>query len=170
MKRFFYFAAVLMMAISFVSCSDDEVENEFSWEEFFAYYEENRAYIREKKAKVDENGNLLYNQLVVSGDTVLYRVLSKSGTTSATPNKQTVITTTLKGELINGSTFQPQMSMELTPSGVIEGLGAVLLKNTVGETVEAIIPSTLGYGYEDYLDIIPGGSTLIFTYTIENFN
>lgn len=62
------------------------------------------------------------------------------------------------------------MSMELTPSGVIEGLGAVLLKNTVGETVEAIIPSTLGYGYEDYLDIIPGGSTLIFTYTIENFN
>lgn len=45
----------------------------------------------------------------------------------------------------------------------------LLLNNTIGERVEAIIPANLGYGYYDYRGI-PAGSTLIFTYTIEKFN
>ena len=74
-----------------------------------------------------------------------------------------------KGDFISGQNFQKEMTMTLTPAGVVPGLGAILLNNTIGERVEAIIPANLGYGYYDYRGI-PAGSTLIFTYTIEKFD
>ena len=112
---------------------------------------------------------MLYKQVVLGGDTALYRVLSKEGTETEKPTSQTTITVTLKGDFINNKNFQPEMSMPLTPVGVVPGLGAILLENTVGERVEAIIPAYLGYGYYDNRGI-PAGSTLIFTYTVEKFN
>lgn len=50
--------------------------------------------------------------------------------------------------------------------GIIPGLSGVLLNIHLDETVEAIIPASLGYGYGDYSGI-PGGSTLIFTFTLD---
>ena len=169
MKRVFYVVAVLMMAVGFTSCVGSNVEEEvFEWDDFFSYVSENKNYIREKKALQGSDGKPLYNQLVVSTDTVLYRVLGKSGSSTATPTKQTLITLTLKGDLIDGTTFQSNSQMTLTPSSAILGLEAVLLENTVGERVEAIIPASLGYGYSDYYNI-PAGSTLIYTYVVEKF-
>lgn len=148
MKRFFYVVATIILAVGFTSCTgSDDVEEDFVWDEFFSYVSENKEYIRNKKALVGSDGKPLYNQLVVSGDTVLYRVLGKSGSSTAKPNKGTIITTTLKGDLIDGSTFQANTQMKITPSSVITGLQAVLLENTLGERVEAIIPASLGYGY-----------------------
>ena len=43
-------------------------------------------------------------------------------------------------------------------NGIIPGLSGVLLNIHLDETVEAIIPASLGYGYGDYSGI-PGGST-----------
>ncbi|MBC8600371.1 FKBP-type peptidyl-prolyl cis-trans isomerase [Parabacteroides acidifaciens] len=168
MKRTIYAAACLMMVllIGFTACGDDD--NNFSAEQI-AYFEKNRDYIREKKALKGEDGELLYKQVVLGGDTALYRVLSKEGTEMEKPTRQTTITVTLKGDFINNTNFQPEMSMPLTPVGVVPGLGAILLENTVGERVEAIIPAYLGYGYYDNRGI-PAGSTLIFTYTVEKFN
>lgn len=168
MKRTIYAAACLMMVllIGFTACGDDD--NNFSAEQI-AYFEKNRDYIREKKALKGEDGELLYKQVVLGGDTALYRVLSKEGTETEKPTSQTTITVTLKGDFINNTNFQPEMSMPLTPVGVVPGLGAILLENTVGERVEAIIPAYLGYGYYDNRGI-PAGSTLIFTYTVEKFN
>ena len=51
-------------------------------------------------------------------------------------------------------------------NGIIPGLSGVLLNIHLDETVEAIIPASLGYGYGDYSGI-PGGSTLIFTFTLD---
>lgn len=169
MKRFFYVVATVMMAIGFTSCIGDSVtEEDFEWDAFFSYVTENKNYIREKKALMGTDGKPLYNQLVVSGDTVLYRVLSKSGSSTTTPNKQTKVTMTLKGDLIDGTNFQPSTQMILTPSSVVMGLEAVLLENTIGERVEAIIPASLGYGYSNHYQI-PAGSTLIYTYLVEKF-
>ena len=168
MKRTIYAAACLVMVllIGFTACGDDD--NNFSAEQI-AYFEKNRDYIREKKALKGEDGELLYKQVVLGGDTALYRVLSKEGTETEKPTSQTTITVTLKGDFINNKNFQPEMSRPLTPVGVVPGLGAILLENTVGERVEAIIPAYLGYGYYDNRGI-PAGSTLIFTYTVEKFN
>ena len=96
-------------------------------------------------------------------------MLSKEGEETQCPTAQTSVTMTLKGDFISGQNFQKEMTMTLTPAGVVPGLGAILLNNTIGERVEAIIPANLGYGYYDYRGI-PAGSTLIFTYTIEKFN
>lgn len=164
MKRSIYAVACLMMVLlaGFTACGDDD-DNDV------AYIEKNREYIREKKVLKGDDGELLYKQVLLGGDTVLYRVLSKEGEETKYPTSQTSITMTLKGDFISGQNFQKEMAMALTPASVVPGLGAVLLNNTVGERVEAIIPAYLGYGYSDYRGI-PGGSTLIFTYTVEKFN
>lgn len=169
MKRSIYAVACLMMVLlaGFTACGDDD-DNGFSAEQI-AYFEKNRDYIREKKVLKGDDGELLYKQVLLGGDTVLYRVLSKEGEETKYPTSQTSITMTLKGDFISGQNFQKEMEMSLTPASVVPGLGAVLLNNTVGEQVEAIIPAYLGYGYSDYRGI-PGGSTLIFTYTVEKFN
>lgn len=167
MKRSIYAVACLMMVLAvFTACGDDD--NDFSAEQL-AYFEKNREYIREKKVLKGEDGELLYQQVLLGGDTALYRVLNKEGEETKYPTSQTEMEVVLKGELIDGTNFQKELSMPLTPSGVIPGLGAVLLNNSIGERVEAIIPPYLGYGYADYRGI-PAGSTLIFTYTIKKFN
>ncbi len=147
----------------FVSCNNDDA-NGFSKEQI-AYFEENLDYIREKKALTDDEGNLIYQQVVVKGDTALYRVLSKDGDATTHPSGTSVVTMKLKGDLINGKNFQKEAQMSFRPLQLIPGLAAILQLNTVGEHVEAIIPASLGYGYVDYA--VPAGSTLIFSYTIE---
>lgn len=161
MKRSIYAVACLMMVLlaGFTACGDDDDSN-------VAYFEKNRDYIREKKALKGDNGELLYKQVVLGGDTALYRVLSKEGEETQCPTAQTSVTMTLKGDFISGQNFQKEMTMTLTPASVVPGLGAILLNNTIGERVEAIIPASLGYGYGDYSGI-PGGSTLIFTFTLD---
>jgi len=156
MKRSIYAVACLMMVLlaGFTACGDDDDSN-------VAYFEKNRDYIREKKVLKGDNGELLYKQVVLGGDTALYRVLSKEGEETQCPTAQTSVTMTLKGDFISGQNFQKEMTMTLTPASVVPGLGAILLNNT--------IPAYLGYGYSDYRGI-PGGSTLIFTYTVEKFN
>lgn len=136
MKRSIYAVISLMMAmvVGFTACGDDD--KGFSAEQI-AYFEKNLEFIREKKVLKGDDGELLYKQVVLGGDTALY--------------------------------LQKEMTMTLTPAGVVPGLGAILLNNTIGERVEAIIPANLGYGYYDYRGI-PAGSTLIFTYTIEKFD
>lgn len=168
MKRSIYAVISLMMAmvVGFTTCGDDD--KGFSAEQI-AYFEKNLEFIREKKVLKGDDGELLYKQIVLGGDTALYRVLGKEGEETQCPTSQTPVTMILKGDFISGQNFQKEMTMTLTPAGVVPGLGAILLNNTIGERVEAIIPANLGYGYYDYRGI-PAGSTLIFTYTIEKFN
>ena len=170
MKRSIYAVIsliMMVMAVGFTACGDDDNKG-FSAEQI-AYFEKNLEFIREKKVLKGDDGELLYKQVVLGGDTALYRVLGKEGEETQCPTSQTPVTMILKGDFISGQNFQKEMTMTLTPAGVVPGLGAILLNNTIGERVEAIIPANLGYGYYDYGGI-PAGSTLIFTYTIEKFN
>ena len=47
---------------------------------------------------------------------------------------QTPVTMILKGDFISGQNFQKEMTMTLTPAGVVPGLGAILLNNTIGSS------------------------------------
>lgn len=167
MKRSICVVACMMaMVLSFIACSKDD--EGFS-EEQLAYFEKNREFIREKKELKGADGTPLYKQLIVSGDTTLYRVLSKVGDETKYPTSQTKIDLILKGDLINGSNFQKEMEMSYAPAQLILGLQKILLENSLGETVEAIIPATLAYGYWNDQPVL-AGSTLIFTYTLKKFN
>lgn len=156
----------VIMVMGFTSCGDDD-ELQFS-EEQLAYINKNKEYIWEKKAEKDENGELKYKQVVLGGDTALYRIIKKENEWTTKPSATSVVyLLDLEGKFIDGQVFQNKLEKSDFPmNGIIPGLSGILLNIHLDETVEAIIPASLGYGYRDDRDI-PGGSTLIFTFTLD---
>lgn len=145
---------MLIIASVFSACSDDE-----------KYVKDNTTFFQQKMTEKGTDGELLYKQVEIGGQVALYRIIKKEGNATSTPTLDTKVTMTLKGNLINGKNFQPEMEMTFAPRELIPGLAYVMVKTCIGETVEAILPSSLGYGSNDN-GPIPGGSTLIFTYTM----
>ena len=142
----YVWSLLVIMMMGLTSCGDDD-ELQFS-EEQLAYINKNKEYIWEKKTEKDEMGELRYKQVVLGGDTALYLL-------------------GLEGKFIDGQVFQKKLDRSsFSMNGIIPGLSGVLLNIHLDETVEAIIPASLGYGYGDYSGI-PGGSTLIFTFTLD---
>lgn len=162
--------------VCMVTCSDHDDGIYFLWgddelqfsEEQLAYINKNKEYIWEKKAEKDENGELKYKQVVIGGDTALYRIIQKENEWTTTPSATSVVyLLDLEGKYIDGKVFQKKLDRSsFSMNGIIPGLSGVLLNIHLDETVEAIIPASLGYGYGDYSGI-PGGSTLIFTFTLD---
>ena len=56
--------------------------------------------------------------------------------------------------------------MKFSADQLILGLRGVILDTSVGDSIEAILPASLGYGYMNN-GSIPAGSTLIFKYRVE---
>lgn len=163
MKTLFsYFPILMSLIVCLASCDSDD--DKLTAEEI-AYIERNEAYIEEKTLEKDEAGDLLYQRIEYGGYTVLYRILEKEGEDMTPITVEDRVYLQLKGEHINGQTFQPDAEMDFYPSQVVSGLALVLLEAHKGEKVEAIIPAALGYGLNDK-NGIPKGSTLIFTFTI----
>ena len=152
----YVWSLLVIMMMGFTSCGDDELQ--FS-EEQLAYINKNKEYIWEKKTEKDEKGELRYKQVVLGGDTALYRIIRKENEWTTTPSAISVVyLLDLEGKYIDGQVFQKKLDRSsFSMNGIIPGLD---------ETVEAIIPASLGYGYGDYSGI-PGGSTLIFTFTLD---
>ncbi|MDH6534609.1 peptidylprolyl isomerase [Parabacteroides sp. 52] len=157
------YALLAIMAISFIACNDDD-DKGFTAEQL-NYFQENIDYIREKKLLKDENGNLLYRQITYGTDTVLYRILEKTGEGDSI-RLDSNAHMKMKGLLIDGTVFQQEFEETYQPQQLIPGIALVMMETCVDEKIEAIIPASLGYGYYDYY-AIPGGSTLVFTYVID---
>ena len=157
------FLAIGMIAI-LTACGDDD---SLAPEEQ-AYIDENKAFIWEKKTARDANGDPLYTPIVALGDTALYRVTHKEGEWESLPvASSTVHVLDLEGRLIDGTIFQSLIdSAQFQMTSLIPGLTAILYRVHPDEKIEAIIPASLGYGSNDYLGI-PGGSTLVFTFTLD---
>ena len=153
----YVWSLLVIMMMGLTSCGDDD-ELQFS--------EEQLAYIN--KNKKDEMGELRYKQVVLGGDTALYRIIRKENEWTTTPTMTSVVYLLgLEGKFIDGQVFQKKLDRSsFSMNGIIPGLSGVLLNIHLDETVEAIIPASLGYGYGDYSGI-PGGSTLIFTFTLD---
>ena len=112
-------------------------------------------------------GELRYKQVVLVCDTALYRIIRKENEWTTPPTMTSVVYLLgLEGKFIDGQVFQKKQDRSsFSMNGIIPGLSGVLLNIHLDETVEAIIPASLGYGYGDYSGI-PGGSTLIYTFTL----
>lgn len=161
----YVWSLLVIMVMEFTSCGDDDLQ--FS-EEQLAYINKNKEYIWGKKVEKDENGELKYKQVVIGGDTALYRIIRKENEWITTPSLTSVVhLLDLEGKFIDGQIFQKKLDKSsFSMNGIIPGLSGVLLNIHLDETVETIIPASLGYGNRDYSGI-PGGSTLIFTFTLD---
>lgn len=121
---------------------------------------------------------MLYQQLVVDEDTLLYRVLETSQIDSfpkidsdvkvsmlgVLPVSKTIIVGNKDGNPID-------QTLDLDSPDLIKGLAALLPEIRKGERVEAIIPYQLGYGDRNYSNpYIPLCSTLQFTLTVKSFD
>lgn len=168
----------LMVLAGLVACSDEEeksipahTEAEELW------ITQNQVYFQERKAAVEENGQLLYRQLVVEDDTLLYRVL-EAGLPDSVPTIHSDAKVSILGilpvskdQIVGDGKGNPiEMTLDLDSPELIKGLAALLLRSCKGERVETVIPYQLGYGEHNYPQpYIPLCSTLQFTITVKGF-
>ena len=157
--------SAMVMLSAFTACSNDD-----SYEltpEQIAYIEKNIEYIREKKQEKNENGELVYQQLVKYNDTILYRIIDRKAEPPKYPTSDKVLKFNLEGHFIDGTIFLKKDTMSFAAEGLIYGLRAVILDTSIGDSIEAIIPSNLGYDYQMGTGGIPLGAALIFNYRVE---
>jgi len=117
------------------------------------------SYAQGKGFDVTKHPSGLYYQIVTQG-------------TGTQPTASSNITITYKGEYLNGQVFD-EMTSPNTPawalSSLIEGwkIGIPLIQ--AGGRIRLIVPSSQGYGCEDYYTI-PGNSILFFDITLIGVN
>ena len=124
-SRFLAYALTALFGMAtLTSCGDDDGLSA----EQQAYITENKAYIWEKKAEKDENGNPVYTEIVALGDTALYRVIKKEGDWNSVPvAESTVHLLDLEGHLIDGTVFQQKTdSCQFGMTTLIPGFTAIL--------------------------------------------
>lgn len=168
MRSIYAVACSAMVMLSMFTACDNNDDNKFELTpEQIAHYEKNREYIREKKLEKDENGELVYEQLVKYGDTTLYRIIDRKAETPKYPTSSSNLNFALEGHYIDGTTFQNKITKNFVVGELITGLKGVILETSVGDSIEAILPSTLGYDFQLGMGGIPFGSTLIFNYRVE---
>lgn len=173
---------MMLMLVSLPACSDDngEIIDPYTKEQK-KWIADNQSYFQDRKESVGDNGQLLYKQLVVSKDTLLYRILGEAGKVDSFPDEKSDIKVSIKGVLpVNNTVFvgdsngKPvERTIHPDDPSQIKGLSAVLLKVRKGEMVETIIPYQLGCGDTDSFvqySPIPLCSTLLFTFTVVDFN
>ncbi|MDE5608362.1 MAG: FKBP-type peptidyl-prolyl cis-trans isomerase [Muribaculaceae bacterium] len=102
---------------------------------------------------------------------IFYKVMKKGSGSSASPNRNSVVTVHYTGRTINGKKFDS--SLGGTPPAfrlreLIPGWTIALQKMHVGDKWEVYIPAEQGYGRFSQPGI-PGGSTLIFEIELLGF-
>ena len=103
---------------------------------------------------------------------IFYKVIKQGNPTTATPNKNSVVTVHYTGKTINGKTLDcsrggaaPAMRLR----DLIQGWIIALQKMHIGDRWELYLPSEMAYGRFSQPGI-PGGSTLIFDVELIGIN
>lgn len=169
---------VMVMMTGLPSCSDDIGKTIPAYtEEEKEWIMDNQKYIQERKEYRETDGELLYEQLVVEKDTLLYRILEASQIDSF-PKTNADVVVSMRGilpvsdtQIVGDTKGNPvETTLDLDSPDLIKGLAALLPKIRKGERVEVIIPYQLGYGDSNYpYPYIPLCSTLQFTFTVKEF-
>ena len=142
MKYFF----TLIVIFSMISCGGDDPIDPIN------YDEQNEQEIQDYIAKNNLNAT--------RSNTGLYYVIETEGTGNQ-PNANSDVTVNYKGYYINENIFDQNDNISFNLQQVISGWTEGITYFKEGGSGILLIPSRLGYGYEDY-NGIPGGSVLIF--------
>lgn len=130
-----------------------------------------------KKAYTEDNKRWLQTKAQEEGVMplprgVYYKVLKRGDPTSATPNRQSVVTVHYTGWTINGKKFDSSrggVPFAIRLGDLIEGWIVAMQQMHIGDQWELYIPSEMGYGKFSQPGI-PGGSTLIFEVELLGIN
>lgn len=130
---------------------------------------ENKAIEKNKTAEVEFLSSKDKEKDVIKTKSGLRYKIIKPTTSQTTNNKITVdseVKIDYKGQLINGFIFDKNDDITFYVGSLIPGLQEALQLMNVGETIEAYIPSELGYKNQ-VVGSIPPTSCLIFTVTLK---
>ncbi len=96
---------------------------------------------------------------------VQYRVLKEGAAEPAKPTAESVVKVHYTGKLTDGVEFDTTAGgkpAEFAVSGVIRGMTEALQKMKVGDKIELVIPSELGYGPNGSMPVIGPNAVLVF--------
>lgn len=136
----------LFVLFSLISCSNDTTEPLPDYDNLND--KEIQAYIAKN------------NLDAIKTNTGLYYIIEKEGT-GEHPNSNSDVTVNYKGYYSNDKVFDQNDNISFNLQQVIAGWTEGITYFKKGGSGMLLIPSRLGYGYQDYHGI-PGGSVLIF--------
>lgn len=147
MKTILLVGILIITALSFSSClKDNECQNKTIQSEAAAV----AAYASANSIVGTTHSSGVYYQVTVPG-------------TGITPTPNNSVSVKYTGKLLNGTTFDSQVTSPVTfaLSGTIPGFQIGLQQVAKGGTVKFIVPSSLAYGCSGTTNI-PGNSILYF--------
>jgi len=140
----YLFALIILFSI--VSCGEDDPIEPID------YDKQNEQEILDYIAK--------NNLDATKSNTGLYYIIEKEGT-GEHPNVNSDVTVNYKGYYTNEEVFDQNDNITFNLQQVISGWTEGITYFKKGGSGILLVPSKLGYGYDDYREI-PGGSVLIF--------
>jgi FKBP-type peptidyl-prolyl cis-trans isomerase len=156
------FTAISLIAtvLCFSSCSQDKFTN---WKELNDAYYNGIQCKRLQTAALSDSDSL---NTTASG--LKYVVLDPGWNYFKKVEKSSDVSLIIRGQLIDGSIFQPKDTSDFLMPNLVQGLQEGLSLFHVGATCRFYVPSNLGYGTNGNGNSIPPHSVLIFDVTITN--
>lgn len=150
MKTYF----IVLLLIFFVSCSDDDKPVDY----ISLNDQEIQDYLEENDLEAEKS------------PTGLYYIINSEGT-GAQPTSTDQVRVAYKGYFTNGYVFDesPSEGISFNLQQVIRGWTEGITYFKEGGTGMLLVPSQLGYGFQNYMGI-PGGSVLIFEINLLEVN
>ncbi|MCM1521233.1 MAG: FKBP-type peptidyl-prolyl cis-trans isomerase [Muribaculaceae bacterium] len=163
--------ASVTMALTIVGCNDDESTN--NWDDYKEWREANEAFFSEQQFRI-EDGKSYYQTLTPAWNTgaqILVRYLKDRSKTEGnySPLLNSTVDVKYIGRLYNGEPFDSSFTnttygdsiFRTRVNGVISGWTIALQEMRVGDSIQVVIPYSLGYGAQS-AGIIKPYSTLVF--------
>lgn len=167
-KKFLPLVALSMLSIGFIATSCDDDDEETTWERYTDWRNDNNAWIAEKAALLDANGNHVFTAYQPRYSATQFLMRFVNDTTETSGNLQPYFTSTATVNysvyLYNGTRIDSaaNYTSELSSSSLIGGWSEIITRMHVGDSVEAILPYVLGYG--------ASGATSVYPYSALRFN
>lgn len=174
MKKLFYIVGIIAVA-SLMSCKKDDDEN--TWETYREWREANRTWFAQQETKLDKDGRLFYEKVAPVWSPDEYILMHWFNDRSETagnlvPLLTSTVSTCYIGHLYNdvpvdSSYKQVDALFNARVSGLVEGWQIALMSMHVGDTVQIVIPYSLGYG-SSATGSIPPYSALRFNISLKD--
>lgn len=163
MKKLIYLIGVILAAGVVASCGSDDDEN--TWETYAEWREENKTWYAAQADKLDEDGNPFYEKVVPAwapDKSILVHWFNDRAETrnNLVPLYKSTIEACYIGYLCNGtpvdsSYTNPDGVFTSRVSGLVEGWQIALMNMHVGDSVQIVMPYSLGYGSTATGEILP---------------
>ena len=160
-------ASCFLSLAALPSCFNDHDISSNNYEE---WRNQNTLFLEEAATETD-GGVLKYEKIIPDWDNSVFTLLRwiEKGQTGSTVTPITTSTVKVKYTLrnIEGDTLDQSAAFKCRPLNLVTGFQIALYNMEVGDSVEALVPYTAGYGEYGYSSILPY-STLVFSIRLDS--